>query len=67
MTRLMLMHKTVSCVLHRKTAKFCSSVKGGESRDLIYVDDVSAVMVRYMLHWNIGFLNLAIGLSKSFY
>jgi len=36
-----------------------------ERRDHIYVDDVSAVTVRCLLHGNIGVLNLAIGLSKS--
>lgn len=40
---------------------------GEETRDHIHVDDVAALTVRCLLHRSIGTLNVATGVSKSFY
>ena len=40
---------------------------GEETRDHIHVDDVAALTVRCLLHQSTGTLNVATGISKSFY
>lgn len=40
---------------------------GEETRDHIHVDDVAALVVRCLLYKSIGTLNVATGISKSFY
>ena len=40
---------------------------GEETRDHIHVDDVAALTVRCLLHKSTGTLNVATGISKSFY
>lgn len=40
---------------------------GEETRDHIHVDDVAALTVRCLLHRSSGILNVATGVSKSFY
>lgn len=40
---------------------------GEETRDHIHVDDVAALAVRCLLYKSIGTLNIATGISKSFY
>jgi nucleoside-diphosphate-sugar epimerase len=40
---------------------------GEETRDHIHVDDVAALTVRCLLHRSTGTLNVATGISKSFY
>ncbi len=40
---------------------------GEETRDHVHVDDVAALTVRCLLHQSTGTLNVATGISKSFY